>query len=255
MRGNDLRLELVTVRRNLEPCRAVWFRRPASLDMPSARAVRILVFVPRRPNMRLRVLVRNTRLTDPRPLDRHDPFVMRVTRVDKCRVGEIHRHPVCLDDASSDRPAAAETVMKKIIKRLGDRASFAKKLYPSRIASDVNLVFAALLIESLDESLGQIGFVTLRYRGFVIAGRHLQKAVGIGRIELDRLVDQQVQVISADVLGPELCRIRTSIPFALHRAKQITDVDDMRVSLDRFVKVLFFEFVICVSVVVMPVAR
>ncbi len=95
---------------------------------------------------------------------------MRVTRVDKCRVGEIDRHPVRLNDAPSDRPAAAETVMIKIIKRLGDRASFAKKLYPSRIASDVNLVLAAFLIESLDESLGQISFVTLRDRGFVIAG-------------------------------------------------------------------------------------
>lgn len=170
MRGGDLRLELVTVRRNLEPCRAVRFRRPASLDMPSARAVRILVFVSRRANVRLGVLIRNTRLTDPRPLNRHDPFVMRVTRVDKCRVGEIDRHPVRLDDASSDRPAAAKTVMIKIIKRLADRASFAKKLHPSRISSDVNLVLAALLIKSLDESLGQISFVTLGDRGFVIAG-------------------------------------------------------------------------------------
>ena len=89
----------------------------------------------------------------------------------------------------------------------------------------------------------------------MIAGTDLQKAIRVWCIKLRRRANHQVEIIAADVLGPELSRIRAPIPLALHRAKQITDVDDVRVALDCLLEMHSLECLITMRVIVMPVAR
>ena len=124
MSRNDLVPKLFALEIKTQPTRPCGLGWRTSLNMPSTFAVCELVFVSRRAEMRLRVLIRLARLRQSRPLDRDEPLVVGVTRVNEVCVRQIDRHSVRLDHATSDRPAAAEPVMIKEIERPRDRALF-----------------------------------------------------------------------------------------------------------------------------------
>ena len=119
----------------------------------------------------------------------------------------------------------------------------------------MNRVVAALLVEPVNESLGEVALVPFQDRSLVIAGADLQKAIRVWCEKLRCLADHQVKIVAADVLGAELRRVRAPIPLALHRAEQITDVDDVGVALDCLLEVQSLECLIAMRVIVMPVAR
>ena len=55
------------------------------------------------------------------------------------------------------------------------------------------------------------------------------------------------------MLFANACLVAARIELALHRAKQIADINDARVPLHRFIEVLPFEVMVCVGVVVVAV--
>ncbi|MCP4887310.1 MAG: hypothetical protein GY904_11940 [Planctomycetaceae bacterium] len=127
--------------------------------------------------------------------------------------------------------------------------------HPSREPSDLYFMIAAFLIETLDKPLGEVGLVPLDDAGLVVAGGDLQKPIRERCKKLGRLINQQVEIIAADVLGPELRRVSAPIPLALHRAEQVADVNDVRVALACLLEMTFLECLIAMRVVVVSVAR
>ena len=113
MSRNDFVPELLAAEIKTQPARSRGLWRRTSFDMPSALAGCVFVFVPRRADMGLRVLVWFAHLRQSRPLDRHEPLVVSVSRVNKVGVWQKDSHSVRLYHATSDRPAAAKPVMVK----------------------------------------------------------------------------------------------------------------------------------------------
>ena len=86
MSRNDLVPELLAAEIKTQPARSRGLWRRTSFDMPSALAGCVLVFIPRRADVRLGVLVWFAHLRQSRSLDRNEPLVVSVAGINKVRV-------------------------------------------------------------------------------------------------------------------------------------------------------------------------
>ena len=90
-------------------------------------------------------------------------------------------------------------------------------------------------------------------RGLVVARSHEEPPIGPRLVEVGGGLDQGVQVAALPVLWPALGGIRPAIPLALHRAEEITPIQDAGVAVDRLLEVERLEAVVGVCVVVVGV--
>lgn len=122
---------------------------------------------------------------------------------------------------------------------------------PSDFCSHLHVTPVSALcdLQILAKAICKICLMMPRNRGLVISRGDQSDVVGVGAVPLCGRVDQAIEVVVAPMFVTELVLICSTIPFALHRAEEISDFKDRSAELFRFFMMPLEQHEICMSVV------
>jgi hypothetical protein len=124
---------------------------------------------------------------------------------------------------------------------------------PDEAGIGSNLDRRALQPEPFSESLGQVRFMTLGDRGFVVAWSEEQPVVNEWLIELCRRFYERVKVSALLVFRPALAGVASPVPFALHGTEEVTRIKDTSVPFLGFDQVGHFLSMAAVGIVMVSI--